>query len=39
MKFKSFVLPFNYKQYKRYATLLHVFVNNAVMLVVDILNV
>jgi hypothetical protein len=37
MKFS--VLPLHFRQYKEYAPLLHVIVNNVLTLLVDILNI
>jgi hypothetical protein len=39
MKLKLSVLPLHFRQYKEYATLLHVIVNNVLTLLVDILNI
>jgi hypothetical protein len=38
-KLKLPVLPFQYRQHKKYATVLHVIVSNALTLMVDILNI
>jgi hypothetical protein len=39
MKLKLSVLPLHYKEHKEHATLLHTIVNNALTLLVDILNI
>ena len=39
MKLKFSVLPLHFRQYKEYAPLLHVIVNNVLTLLVDILNI
>jgi hypothetical protein len=39
MKLNSSVLPPHFRKYKEYATLLHVIVNNVLIILVDILNI